>query len=92
VLLHERYQDPSQRSKISFPASSVVEQEPVVAVPVAEEPARELVDLSILEDDGAATDEVGEHAEADEAMIEVDDGPAVDEETTDEPEELEEAI
>jgi len=96
VLLHERYQDPSQRSKISFPASSVVEQEPTVAVPVAspvaEEAAHELVDLSILEDDGAATDEVGEHVEADEAGIEVDDSPAVDEEPTDEPEELEEAI
>ena len=81
---------------ISFPASSVVEQEPAVAVPVAspvaEEPAGENVDLSILEDDGAATDEIGEHAEADEAGTEVDDGPAVGEETTDEPEELEEAI
>ena len=41
VLLHERYQDPSQRSKISFPASSVVEQEPAVAVPVAPPVAEE---------------------------------------------------
>jgi hypothetical protein len=93
VLLHERYQDPSQRSKISFPTSSVAMAEPVAPTPtpVVDDPTEELVDLSILEDDGAATDEAGEHVEAEEVVIAAEGAPATEEDDEDE-EELEEAI
>lgn len=99
VLLHERYVDPSQRSKISFLASAVVDAEPTaqVAAPVAEEAVEEMVDLRILDDDGAATDEAGEHVAPDEVVVEDDVkdvmvSAAVAEEDEDEEEELEEAI
>jgi hypothetical protein len=95
VLLHERYVDPSQRSKISFPASAVVDAEPTeqVAAPVAEESTEEMVDLSILEDDGAATDEAGEHVAPDEVVVEGDvEDAVVNGVVAEEDEELEEAI
>lgn len=92
VLLHETYQHPSLRAKVSFPASATI-IEPAGAAPTADEEP-EPVATDVADDDDEPVDLMGLDLEAieNDGLMEVDVDDVVDDDDEEMPEEdLEEA-